>query len=626
MLEALRKHSNSWVVKILFVLLILSFGMWGIADVVRSSVTRKPAITVGGTEISPQQVQEEYRQEFERAQRMFGGKLTPEMARQIGLMDQVVDQMVNRTLLLKAAKDLGLTVTDDALRAQIAAVPAFRNEAGQFDVNVYRNVLARARLTEPAFLADQRQAMMRAQVLEAVTGGAKAPEAAAAPLVRHRQEKRVAETLFFADSAVPLPPAPADAVLQDYHQKNSAGFMAPELRAVSAILLRPADLAEGVKIGDDEARQAYDQRIEEFTTAERRNIQQILLTSQEDADRAKGLIAQGKDFAAIAKELGNKDVASLGWMQKGDLLPELADPVFALPANAVSEPLKSPLGWHLFKVAAVQPGKVRPFEEVRAQIVQDLTKEKAADALTDLAAKVDDALGSGARIEEVAGKFGLKILTIPAMDAKGNDASGKPTAAPQVPAFLETAFMTQQGSESGLTELGGGNGYFVLRVDSVTQPALRPFAEVKPQVLAAWQASERQAAARKAADAAAERLKKGDAVAAVAQATKAKAQTTQPFLRVPAPDDKTSLPPTVIAEMFKAQVGGVAVAPTDGGVIVARLKEIQPLDPAANPGLLQQARSELGQAMANDLTYQYLGALTAQEGVRVNRQLLQSQE
>ena len=230
MLDTFRNASQSWFIKILFGLLIISFGVWGIGDVVRERAELKPAITVGKQSISAVEVAEEFRHDTERLSAMFGGKLTRDQARQFGLLQRTIEQMVNRALVDEAASNLGLGVDDESLRRIIATTPAFQNELHVFDKTLYQHVLSRAGFTERQFVKMEKGDIAREQVGQMIGGGLKAPTLMADPLYRYRQETRVAETVTFPIDKMPAPAKPEDAVLNQFHQGHAALFMSPEMR------------------------------------------------------------------------------------------------------------------------------------------------------------------------------------------------------------------------------------------------------------------------------------------------------------------------------------------------------------------------------------------------------------
>lgn len=623
MLDVFRTASKTWIVRLLFALLALSFVAWGAGDVVRGGVGRSPAIEIGKTSMSAAEVMAEFKREVERLQPLFGGKLTPEDARKMGMLDRTIDSLIARTLIDEAARSLGLSATDETILRRVASNPAFKGPTGQFDRDVFRSRLARLGFTEDSFMKTERTNMVRNQMVETVAAGIGAPVALTDPLLAWREERRVAETFVIKDESTPLPPTPDAAQLEAYYKDNVSRFMAPEYRALTVLLLRPADVAGGIDIDEAMLQEAYQQRLEEFSTPERRAVSQIVFDEQSSAAKATDLVTQGKDLAAVAKAL-NAEIIDLGTIEKGDLPEGLAEAVFKLSAGATGQPVKSALGWHVVKVTQVQPGRTRGFDEVKKQLEQDLRKEKSMDGLAELANKVEDALGGGATLEEAAKRHNLKTVKIAALDAQGRGLNGKPVAdLPKSDQFLDVAFHTEQSTESPLTEVPN-NGYFLLRVDGVTPPAPKPLAEIKAEVVATWQAERRQEQARDKAQKLADRIKAGESAAQVAQSAGAKLESSKPFIREPG--EGSTLPATVIAELFKVQPGGVAIAAVQGGTLVARLTSVVPFDINANPAVTNAARQRVSQAVATDIADQYIAALNASIGVKVDRPQLTREE
>jgi peptidyl-prolyl cis-trans isomerase D len=625
MLETFRNASKTWVVKGLFALLTLSFVAWGVGDFIRGGPNKGPAIEVGHTAISANEVLNEFKREVEHMQPAFGGKLTSEDARKLGLLDRTIDSMVTRTLVDEAARGLGLAASDDAILKSVGTNPSFRSPTGQFDRDLFRRALGRAGFTEDSFMRSERSNIVRNQLWMALKGGVAAPAALVDPLLRFREERRVAETVLIKDEALPLLPAPDAAALEAFYKDNTSRFMAPEFRALTVLLLRPADVAASVQISDEMIADAYQTRQEEFNSPERRTLSQIVLTESSAISKASDMVGHGKDLAAIAKAL-NAQIIDLGTLEKRDLPEGLAEAVFRLPTNATSQPIKTDLGWHVVKVNTVQNGRTRSLAEVRGQIEADLRKEKAMDGLSELANKVEDALGGGATLEEAGTNFSLKVIKYPALDAHGRAPNGKAVAdLPKSDQFLDVAFHTDQSTESPLTEVEN-NGYFLVRVDGITAPHAKPLTEVRTEVASAWQAEKRHLAARDRAEKVAERLKAGEPAAAVAQSFGLKADTTPPFARETPEGSNPVLPPTVAAEMFSASLGGVTIGNVHGGSLVARVAKIVPFDPGQNRPAAEAAGRRVGQTVSADIVEQYLSAVNAAVGVKVDRAQLSHEE
>lgn len=621
MFDTFRKANDTWIVKILFAFLILSFGIWGIGDVIRQNITSTPAITVGSQDFSAQEVAERFRRDVDRMSAMFGNRLSPEQARQFGLLQRTVNTMIDGAVLDQATAKLRLGVDDETLRRDIGNIPAFQNELKLFDKNQYLRVLQSAGMSDRQFIKTERADLAREQLVKAITAGVAAPSAMAAPLYRYQAEKRVAEFVVFAADKVAAPALPDQAALQKYYDEHKAQFQQPESRAATALVVHAADLASTIHPSDEDIEKAYQARLGEFQTQEKRSVKQALFNDEAAAKAFLEKAKQSKDFDAAAKEAGATST-DLGSVAKADMpLPELTEPAFAITAPGLVGPVQSTLGWHVLTVSAITPGKTRPLAEVKDQIVKDLVKDETTSRLYTLSTKLEDSIGGGNDVAETAKSIGLSAIKLDSIDERGRDAEGKPVNNPAItPDVLGTIFQTVQGATSEVLPLPNNDGYYVVHVDKVTSATIRPFDQAKPQVVANWVADARAAAARQQADAAALRVKAGEPLSALAG--QIKVETSRPFSRNGAQAAQVS--PLLAAEMFRqSAVGGVAVVSVGADSMVARLKEIQIPD-AVGAGFTA-ASDQLANGLAQDLVEEYTMALRKDIGVRVNQSVIDQQ-
>lgn len=617
MLQFIRNYAGSWIVKILFVLLILSFGVWGIEDMVRRGGVSSTVASVGKVDIDRAELDQEFRRQMERLRPMFGGALTAEQARQFGLLDQSLSALVQRALYDQAARDVGIAVGPEVVRLRIADEPAFRNPQGQFDPALFRSVLRDNQLTEDAYVAILRRELAREFVAGAVGAGVAPPKPLVEDLYRLRGEKRVAEMITLPNAAVGDVGVPDDADLNRYYEDHQVRFTAPEYRALTIAQLSPDALAKDVQIPEEQVRAAYDERASEFGTPERRTIEMVVV---DDEAKAKDIAeaAKGKGFAAAAKDAG-ADPITMENIARNEL-PEIGDAAFALAQGEVGGPVKSGLGWHVLAVTAVQPGSTRSFEEVRGQLLAELQKEKALDSVYSIANRVEDQLASGAPLDEVAQAQGLKVSKIAAVDSSGKAPDGK-DAAPgltDLPAMLKAAFQLASGATSTLTE-GANNSFFAVHVDGVTPAKVKPLAEVRDQVVAGWQEDKRAQLAAAKAEEIAGKLKQGSEAAAQDVATQAGGTfaMTAPFTR----DAKgvEGLPAEMVAKLFAAKPGEVVTGSTGDSQVVARLKEVIPADPKASDATVANLEGAVAQGLESDIMAQFGNALRKEYPVEIHR-------
>jgi len=617
MLQFIRNFAGSWVVKILFVLLILSFGIWGIGDVFRSS-TPTTVAEVGKVEIGQQALDQEFRRQMERLRPMLGGNLTAEQAKRFGLLEQSLQSLIQRTLFDLAAADMGIAVGPEVVRLRIADEPAFRNQQGQFDPNIFRSVLRNNQLTEDGYVAMIQRETARQLVAGAVSAGLTPPQPLVQDLYRYRGEKRVAEVVTLPNASVGDVGVPDDATIKQAYDDHQVRFTAPEYRALTVARLSPDALAKDIKIDDAQLRKAYDERSNEFGAPEKRSVQMVV-TDDEAKARQIAEAAKAKGLAEAAKDAGVEPV-TLDNIAKSDL-PEIGDAAFALEPGKPSDPIKSALGWHVMAVTGVTPASTKSFEDVRDQLAAELKKEQALDSVFSIANRVEDQLASGASLDEVAQAQGLVLSKVAAIDSTGKAPDGK-DAAPDLPglkALLPNVFQLKTGASTNLTE-GEGSNFTAVRVDSVIPAAVRPLADVREQVIADWQQEQRAERAAKKAEEIAASLKQGAEAVAQDIATQSGATfaMTSPFTR----DAQAvqGLPAEMVAKLFAAKPNEVVTGNTADAQVVTRLKEIIPADPKAADADLAPVRAAVEQGMESDLVAEFTNALRDKYPVRIHRQ------
>jgi peptidyl-prolyl cis-trans isomerase D len=621
MLNFIRSHAASWIVKILFLFLILSFAAWGIGDIFRLQTQGGAAITVGEVEIARETVARQFDNLIRSMQPLFGNRLDREQARQIGLLDRAVDQVVSDALLEQESRELDIIATDDSVRRAVQSDPTFRGADGKFDRNRFERLLASAGMTEEGYAEAVRRDLRSGQIVGAVSGGVEVPPILAETLYRHRNERRVGEAAVVAAPAGAEVGVPEESALKDWYEKHKDQFQAPEYRALTLVSLSPEALAKDVAIPDEELRQEFEARKDQFGQPERRDLLQVVAGDEATARRVQELAQGGAALAAAATQAGAPAPVELGSIEKSRLPAAVADAAFAAKEGTVTAPVQSPLGWHVVQVRKVEPGREPNFEEAKEQLRRELALNQAADRIADLANQFEDALAGGATMEEAAQQTGFEARKIAAVDASGKDPSGAelPGLAPQM---LATAFETEAGTESSLGEAENG-GYFMVRVDGITPPQPRPFEQVREQVLNAWQGEERRRRAEEAAKALAEKVKGGADLAASATEAGSAVKTTQPLKRTDAAAD-AGLPPEATGRLFELKPGEVAVAPAGDGFAVLRLKEIVPAVPAADAEGLKSVEAELSRALGSDLVASYQNALRKRHPVEIDQEALQT--
>lgn len=621
MLQAIRSRAGSAVVKALFVLLIVTFGIWGIGDIFRNRPTDTAVAEVDGRSIEANALQTALQPALERLSQRLGEQVDLHQAKRMGIVDAVLGELIDDSLLDQQARQMQLEVSDTVIRDAITQDPMFRGADGSFNRNAFEAMLAANHMTEAQYVDRMRREVPREALLIAITAGVDAPAPIVDRLYSYRNEKRVAEIVTVPDAGVGDVGQPSEAQLKAFYDAHQDLFRAPEYRGFTLASLTPAAFAQKIQIPEAKLKSAYEQRQYEFVLPERRQLQQILAPSEDQAKAAEAAIAASKDWTEIARTIAgqNPQTIDLGLLKRDELPKNLGDAAFALPPGKPSEPIRSPLGWHILRVVRIVPPTTESFDEAKAKLAADLAHSEAIDRLYTVANHVDDAIAGGATLEEAAAQFGLEKTVIAAVDEKGAGRDDKNVSLPVAPAeVLKLAFTTEEGRTSRVIQAADGS-IFVLRLDKVIPPSVRPLAEVRDKAIAGWQDGKRKELAEKEATSLAAEVKPGVDLSTLAAAKGLKAVTSPAFQRHG--DTAAGVPPALVEKLFGAKPGGVVTASDATASYVAQLTKIE--EPkAATKGGAQNLSREIAGAIRADLGEEYTRALRARFPVEIHRETI----
>jgi peptidyl-prolyl cis-trans isomerase D len=637
MLISLRSKGASWMMKILFGFLILSFAAWGVPDLYQAIQPPVVAASVGGTDISADELRRAVDAEVRRFQQSLQGQWQPEFVRQLGLVDRALESLIERKMIEIYAGDLGLVVPDDVFERALKSNPQLVNAQGNIDPNRLAALQRELGLNEGEFTAAVRRDILSGHLLRAVTAGVQVPKSLAETLYAYRNEQRVAQTLLIPDSSVADVPTPDEATLAQFHKDNADRYQAPEYRALTVVWLTPADHAPNIAVGDDAVKAEYDGRKSEFDIPEKRLVVQAVLPDEAAAKALADTVTQGTPFAEAAKAASGADPLEVGTFTRADLQQHLGnifgdaaasrqvtDALFAAAPGAAVDPVKGPIGWHVLSVSTIEPPSLTPFETVRDKLRHEIALRQASDDLVEVANQLDDELGAGTPLPEAAAKLGLTVTTVPAVDRTGKDPNGKEIAGVDSQVMNIAFNELEEGNESPLTDTGD-YGFVVVRVDGVQEAATRPLEAVRDKVIADWQAAERKKAADAKAQAVADRIKAGTGIGRIAHEMGQPVQVSQPFTRSGG-DPAAQIAGPLAEKLFAVRSGEVVSgrAPGDDGTVVAVLVEVKPADVAGAKEQVDQLAQSLGRSMSGDIYEELSAGLRESIGVSKNQGLVDS--
>lgn len=617
MLDSLRRGAASWFAKGLLGLLAIAFAVWGVPhDFLRWFNPDSVAI-VGGKEISPAEFQRAYQIQLDQIRRRFGGRITAEQARAFGLDNQVLAQLIGSTAIEQHAQKLGLALSDDTIKDLVRQDPTFKGPDGKFSQAQLNSILREAGYSEIGYLAARRRDEVRDQII-ATLGTVQAP----APLVdivyRYREETRTASYFVVAPDKVKVG-TPDETKLKETWEANKAKFVVPEYRQVAALLVTVDGVAKTIDVPAADVQAAYDQTKDQYAVPERRRILQIAYPDRAAAEAALKAIKAGQSFADAAKAAGAKESdIDLGVMTRNQVIdPKIADAAFALEKGKVSDVVEGRFATVLLQVNEIQPGRQKPFDEVKGEIKDRIAKERAAEQVQKLHDQIDDSRAGGKSTADIAREMKLPITEVKAIDGRGNGPDGKPALPDNEAGPVATiAFATPVNQDAEPVEVGD-SGYAWVRVLAITPERQKPLEEVKSEVEALWAEQERKRLVSDLAAKLAERANAGEAFDKLAAEGGGKLEVAKDFKRFGA---QPGLGETGITQAFALAKGKTGTADTQDG----RSRLVIRVDAVNTAGDPPKAEAEklagdVSRQMQNDVLAAYVAALQEQIGVRINQ-------
>lgn len=619
MLDRMRSGAKSWMAKVLMGLLVLSFGVWGIADVFTFRASSSLA-TVGDQEISGIEFAESYRNWLQNYQQQTGQTITQEQSRILGLDRAYLNDMIRTAALDGEASKMKLAISDAQIVDIVRANPVFQNSQGVFDRARFVDILRQNGLTEAGYIASERQRFLRSAVADAAVANFTPPNTLKEAVYRHRNEQRDARYFVLRPQDQDVP-APTEQDLKTFWEKNSAQFTAPEYRVIAVIKADPQDLAPMIKLSDADLTAAYEKYKGDYSKPELRTILQIPFPSVEEARKAKERIASGTDFLAIAKERGLSDAdASLGEVSKDKILDTLiADAAFGLAADQLSDPVQGKLSVVLLKATKITPEKQSTLDEIKAELTQRVQLERARGEIQTTYDTIEDARAQQKPFDDIAKEVNLPLAVTPPVDAEGQGKDGKAVEMPFKENVLKQAFESDTGVENDALTTPSG-GYVWYEVREVTPSAIKPFDTVRADVESAWKAQKLREVALEKATQMVERARNGVTLDALAGEAKAEIKTVQGLKRNETTND---FGPDAVAALFSVPENGFALAPEGDGKGAKVMQSQAVLIPTYDPN--SEEAKTIGRALSdgagNNLATSYITDIQSELGVYVDENM-----
>ena len=578
MLQFLRSRVSGFFGILLIAVLVIAFGLWGIADTF-TGFSNAEIATVGDQKIERTEYQIRYLQRSQELARQLGTPLTAAEARNLGIEAQVVGNMLGSAALREAAAEMGLAHGDAAIAQSIVEDANFAGPSGTFDEPTFRAVLQQNGLTEKLFVEDQRRFHIIEQLSAATVDNGLVPQPLVDELFKYFLERRVARYLILTLDETDEVGTPTDEELESFFEQTKLRFAEPEKRSAQALVVTPARFAELISIDEASLREEYELNIDRYSVAEKRAIDQLVLADDSEVEAVRNLRAENAGFAEIVNAVGQTlDNTDLGTVERGDLISaDLAEKAFAMQTGEISDIIEGPLGYVVLRVREVTAGATLPLELVQDQLRSEIVYERALDDMIAFSETVEDELAGGETLSNIGQRFDLDVIQLDDINGDGATADGKtPLLLSRYDTIAPLLFESSIGEEVPMMEMEDGT-YVWVRLTGITPSKVPPLGDIKDAVSAQWETAEKTKLLQAMAEHMVNQGNETSSFKKVTESFKRDPLVSEPMTRQVSNDTFSD---EAVAQLFSVKKGQFAWANVGfgGEIIVMQVEDVQPAE------------------------------------------------
>ncbi len=625
MLKQMRAGAKSPVVKfVLFGLLLLA--MTGLALIGGNSVFNSiggsdVVAKIGGIKIHSADFERMVRDELSRK------NMSESDAIRAGIPRIILKQELNRQAFNLAAVDADILPGEVLAARQIKGIIAPYVKKGMQPQDALDRLEQAYNMSEPQLVASLKSDIATQMLQSVVMSGAYPPKQLVDDAMKYSDEYRSGEYFMLTAKDVPPVKPPSEADLKSYYETVQSDYTLPEYRALTVITLSRKAVAATIKIPDARLEQHYKDNLDAYRLPQTRIIAQAIAPDEATAMKVYQAAQKDNNLRAAVKQAGGKvSYLKAEPFQRKQIAQELRLAAFAGTQGTITAPIKTPLGWHILYIKKIIPGVVQPFSAVKSEIESNLAQDKIDDAMYKESNKIEDAIGGGASLQDIAKQFNLPVTVLKKVSASGVLAGEKTPDAkvPDIAKIVSAGFSLEKGDTSQMIEAPDGS-YQVVGVDDVFPASQPPFSDVRASVLARWTKDQELEALNDKAKSIIARLQKGESFTKIAAELKQQVMQTGEIQRSE-PSKQAKLSDDMLNGLFSlSAVGETTTVTAQNALAILRLTGRQIKIPKDTIKADEEGfASALQQQISGDLLEQYRQYLWGKYKAHINEKLFDS--
>jgi len=519
------------------------------------------------------------------------------------LVPQLIDQAIADRAMAYQAKKLGFKVSETDLANIIRSLGPISSLTPQ----QYKNFVEQQGFSVPEFENNVLLKAYQDSIQNIAMEGVIVTPAEVEAAYKQTNDRVKLEYIPFEAAKLGAELKPTTEELKQFFNERKGFFTMPETHDLQFIVVDPAKVADSIQIADSQVQSFYDSHKDQYRVPERVKVRHIMISTagkpKEELPKLKAkaedLLKQvkaGGDFSKLAEKnsddtTSGKQGGDLGWIVRGQMqAADLETATFALKPNEISNLVTTQYGYDIVQVLEKEQARLRPLEEVRTEISNNLRTQVGVDRMQNLADQAHaELVKSPQSAEQIAKKLGMQFDKLDKWTPGG--------AIPQLGSDPQATAAVQALKKGEVSQvLQSGNKLAVAVVTNINPARAPDFSEVEARVRSGYAQDKGTTVVTEKAKKAAEMAKSnGGDLKAVAKSMGLEVKTTDLFTRNGAVEGLGGA--AYLSEAFDKPVGAV-LGPVFVGTqtIVGKVIEKQAGDmakfAAEREGLLNQLKGK----------------------------------
>lgn len=630
MLTAIRTKASSWIIKVLLFLLVGSFALWGIGDIIRG-FQQDPAIAkVNGEDIPTAVYIRTLRKIVSQYENQTGQTFSYQEMKLRNIDQQIINNLIEQKLLNSLATDLKVGIADPLLNKILTSIPAFKNQLGAFDPILYQAYLQKNGLTSNEFIQQFKDQILSETLFNSVLGDIETPEVLTHNIYQYRNEKRVVETFVIPFNDLENVAGPSDAEINNFYNLFKKNYLTIEQRNIIIAKLSiknlVADLAATMSFREEDLREEYDNNIPIFHKNEKRSIEQIVFPTQALAEEAYQKLQNGQSFTELSVNLTGTSPILIEQIEKSTpvlgLSSNIIETIFSLKDGEISTPVNGIAGWHIIRLVRIQPENKISFEEAVPQLKMMLARNEAEIIANKRRGLFEDQLAAGDNFLDAAKAAEFEIIDVAQlpMDATTGQKLSEAMGYPLDRAALLQITQLNQGQYSNVLVTSAGD-YISFLVEKIDPATPRPLPEIREELVKAWQHQQKIQKTTEKVENVISQASNQD-FASIAEQFKATVIVSNSLSRNK-PDQQANIDEILNSRIFSlTKIGDIVYQPSENFMVVAKLTEIQKPEIDVKSEEYKNLLSNLSSEFSHDIGEGFIDYLKSYYHAQINQEVL----